>query len=212
MPGAGRGAVCRTHDPQRRQRRVAHGERRDPRGRWGSMRATADVTIVGQDSPQQRARRGGTAEHGGHDGRAAGDRGAGIRQLSRHRQARPGCAGTQAGRRRGQSTTHCRCCARPKRWDRACGQPRPGRRARPTAPVRTSPFSWRATGVRAEANKTHVEDIEVGELILSRASDFGADLIVMGAYGPFPGCRNGCSAASPGTLLSAMTRPVLISH
>ncbi len=66
-------------------------------------------------------------------------------------------------------------------------------------------------GVRAEANKTFVDDIEVGELILSRASDLGVDLIVMGAYG-HSRLQEWVFGGVTRTLMNAMTRPVLISH
>ena len=66
-------------------------------------------------------------------------------------------------------------------------------------------------GVRAEANKTFVDDIEVGELILSRAADLGADLIVMGAYG-HSRLQEWVFGGVTRTLLTSMTRPVLISH
>lgn len=54
-------------------------------------------------------------------------------------------------------------------------------------------------------------DAEVGEEILSRASDFGADLIVMGAYGHCRG-RQMCLGGVTRTLLQEMTIPVLMSH
>ena len=66
-------------------------------------------------------------------------------------------------------------------------------------------------GVRAEANRTYAEDIDIADAILSRASDLGCDLIVMGAYGHsrmlewiFGGVTR--------SIMRTMTRPVLISH
>ena len=38
-------------------------------------------------------------------------------------------------------------------------------------------------GVKAEAAHTTAEDVSVGDILLSRAADLGADLIVMGGYG-----------------------------
>ena len=38
-------------------------------------------------------------------------------------------------------------------------------------------------GVKAEIERTVSADLPVGEVLLSRAADLGADLLVMGAYG-----------------------------
>jgi nucleotide-binding universal stress UspA family protein len=38
-------------------------------------------------------------------------------------------------------------------------------------------------GVKAEVERTVSAGLPVGEVLLSRAADLGADLIVMGAYG-----------------------------
>ncbi|WP_042877995.1 universal stress protein [Cupriavidus necator] len=54
-------------------------------------------------------------------------------------------------------------------------------------------------------------DLAIGELILSRAADFGADLIVMGAYG-HGRLRELVLAGVTRVVLQSMTVPVLFSH
>ncbi|WER50371.1 universal stress protein [Cupriavidus sp. WKF15] len=54
-------------------------------------------------------------------------------------------------------------------------------------------------------------DLTIGELLLSRAADFDADLIVMGAYG-HGRMRELVLGGVTRTLLSLMTVPVLFSH
>ncbi len=54
-------------------------------------------------------------------------------------------------------------------------------------------------------------DLAVGELILSRASDFGADMIVMGAYG-HGRLRELVLGGVTRVVLESMTVPVLFSH
>lgn len=66
-------------------------------------------------------------------------------------------------------------------------------------------------GIRAEANKTFVDDIAVGDLILSRAADLGIDLIVMGAYG-HSRLQEWVFGGVTRAMMQTMTRPVLISH
>jgi nucleotide-binding universal stress UspA family protein len=51
----------------------------------------------------------------------------------------------------------------------------------------------------------------VGNIILSRAADHGADLIVMGVYG-HSRLREMVLGGVSRTLLSSMTVPVLMSH
>jgi nucleotide-binding universal stress UspA family protein len=54
-------------------------------------------------------------------------------------------------------------------------------------------------------------DIAIGETLLTRAADFGADLVVMGAYG----CGRPRELVLGGvtrTLLDTMTIPLLMSH
>ncbi len=66
-------------------------------------------------------------------------------------------------------------------------------------------------GVRAEANRTYAKDIDIADAILSRASDLGCDLIVMGAYG-HSRMREWIFGGVTRSIMRTMTRPVLISH
>lgn len=66
-------------------------------------------------------------------------------------------------------------------------------------------------GVKAEATYVHVDDIEVGDMLLSRAADAGADMIVMGAYG-HRRLRELVMGGVTQHLLGHMTAPVLMSH
>ena len=65
-------------------------------------------------------------------------------------------------------------------------------------------------GVKAEAD--HVEsDLDAGEMLLSRAADKGADLLVMGAYG-HARWREVILGGVTDHMLDNMTVPVLMSH
>ena len=66
-------------------------------------------------------------------------------------------------------------------------------------------------GITAEAAHTAADDVAVGDLILSRAADMGADLIVMGGYG-HSRAREFVLGGATRTLLGHMTVPVLLSH
>ena len=66
-------------------------------------------------------------------------------------------------------------------------------------------------GVKAEAQELVASDVEVGDLLLSRAADQGADLIVMGAYG-HARWREVVLGGVTRQLLSQMTVPVFMSH
>lgn len=66
-------------------------------------------------------------------------------------------------------------------------------------------------GVRVEVKMEHAADIDVGNLLLSRAADLGSDLIVMGAYG-HSRMREYVMGGATRTLLDTMTVPVLMSH
>ena len=66
-------------------------------------------------------------------------------------------------------------------------------------------------GVTAEASRTYAENIDVAATILSRASDLGCDLIVMGAYG-HSRTREWIFGGVTRSIMRTMTRPVLISH
>jgi len=66
-------------------------------------------------------------------------------------------------------------------------------------------------GVNAEAHQTAAGDIEVGDILLSRAADWSTDLIVMGAYG-HSRLREIVLGGATKHLLKYMTVPVLMSH
>jgi nucleotide-binding universal stress UspA family protein len=66
-------------------------------------------------------------------------------------------------------------------------------------------------GVKVTAAQQRGEGIDVGSQILSRAADFDADLIVMGAYG-HARLRQLVLGGVTRTLLESMTVPVLMSH
>jgi len=66
-------------------------------------------------------------------------------------------------------------------------------------------------GIRAEAAYSVAEDVGIGDLILSRAADLGADLIVMGGYG-HSRLRELALGGVTRTMLQEMTVPVLLSH
>lgn len=65
--------------------------------------------------------------------------------------------------------------------------------------------------VKAEAGSIRVGDLETGAALLSRAADFGADLIVMGAYG-HSRWRELVLGGVTRHLLAHMTVPVFMSH
>lgn len=66
-------------------------------------------------------------------------------------------------------------------------------------------------GVKAEAQSTIATDIDAGDLLLARAADHGADLIVMGAYG-HARWREVVLGGVTRHLLAQMTVPVFMSH
>ena len=66
-------------------------------------------------------------------------------------------------------------------------------------------------GVKVEASSDPAVDIDVGNYLLSRASDLGADLIVMGAYG-HNRLRELVLGGVTRTIVQHMTVPVLLSH
>ena len=66
-------------------------------------------------------------------------------------------------------------------------------------------------GVKAEAASTVAADIDVGNALLSRAADLGADLIVMGCYG-HSRMRELILGGATREVLRHMTVPVLMSH
>lgn len=66
-------------------------------------------------------------------------------------------------------------------------------------------------GVKAEIECTVSADLAVGEVLLSRAADLAADLIVMGAYG-HSRLRELLLGGATRALLRSMTVPVLMAH
>jgi len=66
-------------------------------------------------------------------------------------------------------------------------------------------------GVKVESSHTVAKDIAVGSALLSRASDLGADLIVMGCYG-HSRLRELVLGGTSRDILGHMTVPVLMSH
>lgn len=66
-------------------------------------------------------------------------------------------------------------------------------------------------GITPEIKREFAEDIDVGNLLLSRAADFGADLMVMGGYSR-PRLAERVLGGVTRSMLEAMTVPVLMSH
>jgi nucleotide-binding universal stress UspA family protein len=66
-------------------------------------------------------------------------------------------------------------------------------------------------GVKANAARDVNPGVGIGERILSRAADLGADLIVMGAYG-HSRLRELALGGATRTVLDSMTAPVLMAH
>jgi nucleotide-binding universal stress UspA family protein len=66
-------------------------------------------------------------------------------------------------------------------------------------------------GIKVTVQREVAADAQIGEIILSRAADYDADLIVMGIYG-HSRLREMVLGGVSRTLLSSMTVPVLMSH
>jgi nucleotide-binding universal stress UspA family protein len=66
-------------------------------------------------------------------------------------------------------------------------------------------------GVQADISALRSDDVEVAALILSRAADLSADLIVMGAYG-HSRLRELVLGGATREILQSMTVPVLMAH
>jgi nucleotide-binding universal stress UspA family protein len=66
-------------------------------------------------------------------------------------------------------------------------------------------------GVKAQVEKTASGGVGIGDVLLSRASDLGADLLVMGAYG-HSRMRELVLGGVTRTVLTSMTLPVFMSH
>jgi nucleotide-binding universal stress UspA family protein len=66
-------------------------------------------------------------------------------------------------------------------------------------------------GVKTESNRAVASGIEAGDVLLDAVSDFGADLLVMGAWG-HSRLRERLLGGVTRTILQQMTVPVLMSH
>ncbi len=66
-------------------------------------------------------------------------------------------------------------------------------------------------GVKVTVQRDSAADSDVGNVILSRAADFGVDLIAMGIYG-HSRLREMVLGGASRTVLASMTAPVLIAH
>jgi nucleotide-binding universal stress UspA family protein len=66
-------------------------------------------------------------------------------------------------------------------------------------------------GVKAQVERTVSAGLPVGEVLLSRLADLGADLLVMGAYG-HSRMREVLLGGATRSVLRSMTVPVLMSH
>jgi nucleotide-binding universal stress UspA family protein len=72
--------------------------------------------------------------------------------------------------------------------------------------------TWLARrGVKVTVQRDVASDVDVGNVILSRAADLGVDLIVMGIYG-HSRMREMVLGGASRTVLASMTVPVLMSH
>lgn len=66
-------------------------------------------------------------------------------------------------------------------------------------------------GVQAQWHREATEPDQVGDLLLSRASDLGASLLVMGCYG-HSRMREWMLGGTSRTILRSMTLPILMAH
>jgi nucleotide-binding universal stress UspA family protein len=66
-------------------------------------------------------------------------------------------------------------------------------------------------GIKTEATQVFADDVDIGDMLLSRAADLGTDLLVMGAYGRSRLTELMLGGATR-QILSEMTIPVLMSH
>jgi len=69
----------------------------------------------------------------------------------------------------------------------------------------------RLNGVEASWQEQGNETSALGELLLSRSFDLGADLLVMGCYG-HSRAREWVLGGTSRTVLESMTLPVLMAH
>ena len=89
--------------------------------------------------------------------------------------------------------------------------PREGPRAHGELPGADISLHLARHGVKAEIERTVSADLPIGEVLLSRVADLGADLLVMGAYG-HSRVRELLLGGATRSLLRSMTLPVLMSH
>jgi nucleotide-binding universal stress UspA family protein len=66
-------------------------------------------------------------------------------------------------------------------------------------------------GVKAATSATYAGDLPVGDALLNRAADLGADLLVMGGYG-HSRTREAIYGGATRSVLDHMTLPVLMAH
>jgi nucleotide-binding universal stress UspA family protein len=88
---------------------------------------------------------------------------------------------------------------------------REGRRGHGELPGADISLHLARHGVKAQIEHTVSGDLPVGEVLLSRAADLAADLLVMGAYG-HSRMRELLLGGATRSLLRSMTLPVLMSH
>lgn len=89
--------------------------------------------------------------------------------------------------------------------------PRPGPLGHGDVPSSAVSLYLARHGVKAEAAEARAEDEEVGEIIMKRAREIGADVIVAGAYG-HSRLREYVLGGVTRTLLRRSEIPVLMSH
>jgi nucleotide-binding universal stress UspA family protein len=89
--------------------------------------------------------------------------------------------------------------------------PREGPRAHGELPGADISLRFGAPRRQGRNRATVSADLPVGEALLSRAGDLGADLLVMGAYG-HSRARELLLGGATRSLLRSMTLPVLMSH
>lgn len=89
--------------------------------------------------------------------------------------------------------------------------PRGGERGHGEVPGADIALHLARHGLKAEAAHAFADDIDASDVILSRASDLGVNLIVMGAYGR-PRLRELVLGGVTRSLFQHMTVPVLMSH
>jgi nucleotide-binding universal stress UspA family protein len=89
--------------------------------------------------------------------------------------------------------------------------PRPGSDGHGEVPGADIALHLARHGVTAQIERTVSAGVPIGDLLLSRAADLGADLLVMGAYG-HSRVRELLLGGATRSILGSMTIPVLMSH